>query len=231
MIVVLANPQDAAARALVERWGAAGARLMLPGDLSVAGWQHHVGCEGEDWAVVGGEPVKTREIRAVLTRLPMVREQDLSHIAADDRSYVASEMNAFLISWLTRIRGTVLNRPSASSLMGPSLSHERWLMLAAAAGIPVGAATYRAPRGVNVLSGASVTVVGDRCLGNVAPELGAQALRLAEHAGVELITVRFSAPDGDGRLTSVDLLVDLSSDAIADAVLARLTRFDKGKAS
>jgi len=46
MLVVLAHSHDAAARALVDRWRARDARLMVPRDLSLPGWCHYVGGRG-----------------------------------------------------------------------------------------------------------------------------------------------------------------------------------------
>jgi hypothetical protein len=151
-----------------------------------------------------------------------VRVQDLPYIAAEDREYVAAEMDAFLASWLTRLRCPVLNRPVATSLMGPNRSRERWLLLAASAGLRPAARRSLAPGGVPASATASVTVVGRRWMGAVAPELGAQAVCLAERAGVDLLTVQFDTAGRDAAFVCAELAIDVSSEEVADALLARL---------
>jgi hypothetical protein len=226
MLVVLAHPRDTAARALVDRWRSRDARLMVPGDLSVPGWRHHVGVQGDEWFVANGERLRADALRGVVTRLPAVRGQDLLHIAVEDREYVAAEMDAFLASWLMRLRCPVLNRPVATSLMGPNRSRERWLLLGAGAGLRPVARRAFAPGAAPALATAAVTVVGRRWIGAVAPELGAQALRLAERAGVELLTVQFDATDPDAAFVCADLAIDVSAEEVADALLVRLDAGD-----
>src|SRR5215204_1959203 len=222
MLVVLTHPNDAAARSLVYRWQSRGARLMVPRDLSQPGWRHYVGGCGEEWCVTSGERLRADALRGVVTRLPSVRVQDLPHIAAEDREYVAAEMDAFLASWLTRLRCPVLNRPVATSLLGPNRSRERWLLLAASAGLRPAVHRSRAPGRDPAPATAAVTVVGRRWVGAVAPELGAQAVCLAERAGVDLLTVQFDTRDRDAAFVCAELVIDVSSEEVADALLARL---------
>jgi len=222
MLVVLAHSHDAAARALVDRWRARDARLMVPRDLSLPGWCHYVGGRGEEWCVVNGERMRTDLVRGVVTRLPAIDVQDLPHIAVEDREYVAAEMTAFLASWLTRLRCPVLNRPVATSLMGPNRSRERWLLLGASAGLRPAVRCSVVPGRTPTYATAMVTVVGRRWVGAVAPELGAQAVRLAERAGVDLLTVQFETPSRDAAFVCADLAIDVSSGELADAVMARL---------
>ncbi|MBZ4422796.1 hypothetical protein [Myxococcus sp. RHSTA-1-4] len=216
MLVVLAHPRDEQARGLVVRWASEGARLLSLLDLSTPGWQHRVGGTGPELAVVGGEQVEVSTFRGVVTRLPGYLDSDLTHIAPEDRSYVASELNAFLASWLSRLPCPVLNRPTASSLMGPSLGLERWLSLAARCGLPLAAARRDlgdgSPRRV-----ASVTVVGRRWLGEVDAAVGEQAVRLAMAAGVELLTARFEGP----AFVSAELSIDVGAPAVAEVLLER----------
>jgi hypothetical protein len=222
MLVVLTSPHDAAARALVDRWRSRGARLMVPRDLSQPGWRHYVGGCGEEWFVINGERLRADVLRGVVTRLPSVRVRDLPHIAEEDREYVAAEMDAFLASWLTRLRCPVLNRPVATSLMGPNRTRERWLLLAASAGLRPAARRTLAPGGDRASATAAVTVVGRRWVGPVAPELGAQAVCLAERAGVDLLTVQFETPDRDAAFVCAELAIDVRSEEVADALRARL---------
>jgi len=70
--------------------------------------------------------------------------------------------------------------------------------------------------------GVMVTVVGDRCIGSIEPELATQAKRLAQAANVDLLTVTFSSSDAGADFLGASLWLDLASPAIADAILDHL---------
>lgn len=221
MLVVLAHPRDLAARAMADR-SPQSVCLMTPRDLSQPGWRHHVGGHGEEWCVVSGRPIPTTSLRGVITRIPCVSPADLTHIAVGDREYVAAEMTAFLASWLTRLRCPVMNRPDATSLMGPNRGRERWLLLAARAGLRPAERRYTAPGHDAALASATVTVIDQQWTGAVAPELGAQAVRLAERAGVDLLTVQFDSPDSDGAFVCAELTIELGSESVVNTLLERM---------
>lgn len=229
-IVVLAHPNDAAAARLVQRWRAQGALLMVPRDLSRAGWRMYVGGRGEEWFVAEDEPHRTAALRGVLTRLPGLEPGALPHLHPGDRDYVATEMTAFLIAWLSKLKCPVLNRPTASSMLGPNLACDRLPALAARSAIRMPMrATGVDGHGLLPFAAATVSVVGDRWFGDVPQALGVQALRLARTAGARLLTVQFDgvgepaegAGERDGAsLVGAELLVDVDRPDIADAVLA-----------
>jgi hypothetical protein len=242
MLLVLASRHDSAAATLVERWRELDARLLTCRDLSTAGWRF---CPHEPHlsrAVVGGQIVNCAEIAGVLTRLPSVLPDELPHIVAADRSYVAAEMNAFLTAWLSAIPCTVINRPTASCLMGPNWRQEQWVHAAARAGLRTRALKFLLKPGnrptesmrdssveasecvnnSNETDGVSpvlATVVGSRCFGAVDGKLAARALRLAAKAGVELLDVQFSSPDADASFVGAYLGTDISRAHVADALL------------
>ncbi len=205
MILVIAHAGDAIARRLATAWGA---RLITPRDLSTRGWRHFPVGGGDDVLGLAGGLVPAAAVRGVLTRLGAVTAADLAHIAVEDRDYVAAEMTAFLLSLLRALRCPVLNRPTASSLMGPGWTAPRWRAAAVAAGLGV------APEGTR---GEAVTVVGDRSFGSA--RLAGAAAALAIHAGLELLSARFTA---DGRFIDANPWSDLSDDAAA-VVRARLS--------
>ena len=141
MLVILANCGNRSAELLAERWSHLGARLLTPSDLSLEGWRVAYGTDDrrlDRWstAVVGGEVVPTDQITGVLTRLPAVFEHELMTVVPEDRAYVAAEMTAFLLAWLTQLPCPVLNRPTATGLSGPNWRRERWVAVAAQLGIP-----------------------------------------------------------------------------------------------
>jgi hypothetical protein len=227
MLLVLAGEHDLHARRLVAAWQEHGARLLTARDLSRPGWRLHVEDPGEDVAIVGAEPVPASALRGVITRLPSIWHADLLHVLEGDREYVAAEMTAFLSAFLTRLACPVVNRPSTVSLMGPSWTPERWIAAAARAGMkppwmtrhyppapPAEPPTFLLPPGA-----VELVVLGDRCLGVAAPELKAQACRLATSAGAKLLAVNFSGPGPDAHFISAHLYPDVSQPEIAGALL------------
>lgn len=235
MIVVFAAPQDAISRTLVESWRSHGAALLTSADLSEAGWRHYLPDVGRSTAVIEGRRVEVGQIDGVVVRWPGVFPEELGKIAPDDRAYVAAEMTAFLISWLSELKCPVLNRATSTCLMGPSWRLEEWLHAGGRLSIPVHPVTrsvvpselgfgYRPAAAHSVR--ATVTVVGERCVGDVHPHLAEHARRLAHFAGVDLLKVDFSSAERDGELLGADLWLDLSRKDISDAVLSLLLRGD-----
>jgi hypothetical protein len=212
-IAVLAHPRDASAARLVQAWQAHGARLLLPRDLSRPGWRMYVGGRGEEWFVAGEERLRVASLRGVLARLPAIEARDLDHLHEGDRDYAAAEMGAFLTAWLTALRCPVLNRPSASQLLGPQVGADHLPGLAARAGLSM---CTRLPLREQVCT---VSVVGTRCIGTPPAALARQALRIADAAGASLLTLQFDSAADDAALVSAEPLVDIDDPAIAQAVL------------
>ncbi|AFY34784.1 hypothetical protein [Calothrix sp. PCC 7507] len=225
MLVVVASRHDKAAEALVARWAVHGASLLTCEDLSVAGWRHYLSSPQDSTAVIGGQAMALEKITGVFTRLPCIFERELLHIVPDDRAYVAAEMNAFLISWLSQLPCPVLNRPTPTYLLGPAWRAEQWIYAAAQIGIPVRPRQRQVILSPNIVPqvlpkpSATVTVVGNRCLGAVDKTLAHYARNLADAAKVDLLTVHFS---GDEFL-GADLSTDTSTPEVADAIFEYLS--------
>ncbi|MGE5141395.1 MAG: hypothetical protein ACM3JD_18150 [Rudaea sp.] len=224
MILVLASRFDQAAAELVARWSEYGARLFTCRDLSSPGWSYSPGRESESVALVGGQAIPASEIGGIVVRLAGVSEREVPHIAEQDRAFVASEMNAFLIAWLSALHCPVLNRPCASGLLAPGWRDEQWMHAAAMLGIPVRPAwrlvslhTRASPPQQSVMI--ALTVVGERVIGSDDMALAAQAKRLAREANVDLLTLRFDNAAGEPRFYSAEPLADLDAHDAADAVL------------
>ena len=98
------------------------------GDLSTTGWRQASPQVGSGTAVVGGRQISVRDIMGVLTRLPSIGCQDLEHVAASERTYVAAETTAFLLWWLSILPCPVLNRPEPPSLSAPCWTQERLVL-------------------------------------------------------------------------------------------------------
>lgn len=233
MHVVVASRSDQTAQALAGRWAAhhgCDVALLTCAGLSVAGWSHRVGAPDQTIAVLEGRQLRSIAIDGVLTRLAYVTPDELPHIAASDRAYVAQEMTAFLLSWLSSLACPVLNPPWPDCLAGPGWTQERWLLLAGQLGIPVQPLTRQAvwadepPSAPSALPAlpARASVAGGGCFGAVDPALADHALRLASASGARMLNVYFSSPGADARLVGVDLWPDVSSPEIGDAALAYL---------
>jgi hypothetical protein len=228
MLLLLASRHDEVARSLAARWAADDAALLTPRGLSLGGWRHHLGSPQDSAAVIDGRPVPVEELTGVLTRLWCVGVQDLPHIVPEDREYVSIEMSAFLTSWLSSLKCPVLNRPTATCLVGPNWQPEEWAHRAARLGIPVRPIERRSALGMEPVppraseGRATVTVVGERCLGAKDETLRLHARRLAAHAGVGLLDVYFDGDDARASFAGVSLWPDIGSPDIADAILEHL---------
>lgn len=99
---------DRAARDIVDEWAAHDAALLSCEDFSTAGWRHRLGDRRASRAVVSGAVVPESDIHGVLVRRQWILDLELAHIEESDREYVAAEMNAFLVSWLTNLACPVL---------------------------------------------------------------------------------------------------------------------------
>jgi hypothetical protein len=232
MIVILASRYDAHARRLKDRWARVGAHLLTCEDLSVSGWRYPVAHPGNSYAVISRLEVKQSDITGVLTRLPWVWESELADIRAADRAFVAAEMSAFLVCWLSGLRCPILNRPMANCLSGPGWSGEQWNVAASRAGMrtsPLRRGATVKPASVaraEVIPGREdvfVTVVGKHCFGVANETLKEQALRLANLAGVDFLAVQFSSEEPN-TFIGVNTFPDIEDDVIADAVLSYLER-------
>lgn len=226
MLVVVSSRHDQAAQTLVARQGLDRVALLTCEDLSVPGWRYYLAAAGTSVAVIGGREVALEEITGVVTRMPCVSELELLDIVPADRPYVAAEMTAFLLSWLSTLRCPVINRPSPTSLSGPYWRPEQWAYVASQIGMRVQPVYRRvAFAGVSmppVPESTTVTVVGERCLGQVDTTVMAGARRLARAANVEMLAVHVSGSDSDAIFLGADPLPDLASQETVDAILEYL---------
>jgi hypothetical protein len=225
MLLIIAEKQDHSARWLAERWSRFGAEFLSPSDMSLPGWRHHVAAASEDIAVINRQTVLVEKIAGVLTRLPYVSEHELMHIVPADRAYVAAEMTAFLLSWLSGLNCPLLNRPTPTCLSGCNWRSEQWVYLANLLSIPAipvrRHAKYLedATTKNSIDSFDTVTVIGECCIGTTDERQSAYARRLAAAAGVDLLAVHFRSVGGEPRLLSADLWPDITSTEVADTML------------
>jgi hypothetical protein len=222
MIIVLADAADQPAQRIVARWSAHDAILMTPTDLSRPGWRLELGRPSRWTAVLGERRIGDADpLLGVLTCLAAVEPGALCGIVAEDRGYVAAEMTAFLVSWLTELRCTLVNRPSPGCLTGPGWRPQEWTRVAAELGIPVAAPTAEryGPPGT---APCVVTVAGSACLGAPSALLAERAHRLAGAAGLGLASVTFDASVAEAPFLAAWPGGDLDDPEVAAGLLAAL---------
>jgi hypothetical protein len=218
VIVIVAREQDEAARLLVERWQHSAAALMTPRDLSRRGWVHRCDAPLRGRAVVSGAVVPVSEIAGVVTLLGAVHHHDVPYIVDADRSYVASEMRAFLLAWLDTLPCRMLNRPTPMSLSGCGWTPERWGLAAAALGIPTAPISGPRPAVIDLPDAVEVTYVGGRTFDAPSPRVAGWVRGLASVANSATLTARF-VNGAHPRLQSVSVVPDLARAEVADAAL------------
>ena len=110
-------------------------RCIRPADFCAPGWSHFVAAPGHSGAIaIGGSVIPEQEVTGVLTRTPWVTRYELPQIDEADRDYVATEVSAFLLSWLASRDCPVVNWPTPGCLTGPPWGKLQWSAAAAAAG-------------------------------------------------------------------------------------------------
>jgi hypothetical protein len=224
VIVIVAHPSDDRAWTLAARWAEHDARVMTSRDLSTPGWSYRLDHEGTaTTAVIDGRVAAAEDIAGVLTCVPAVTADELRHVVPEDRAYVAAEMTALMVAWLSCLECPVMNQPTPDSLMGPAWHPAQWLHAAGGLGISVRPLQRRVRRAAPAAPVAAesdlvpVVVVGDAAFGAADAASRDCARRLAAAAGVDLLTAYFA----DARLAAVEPAVDIARDDIADAILAR----------
>jgi hypothetical protein len=231
VLVIVGSVHDASALRMAHDWAPFNAALLSCRDLSSKGWCYWPADRSNSRAVVDGKVVAERDIRGVLIRRPWIMEAELTHISAADREYVAAEMNAFLVSWLSSLECPVLNRPKGVCLCGPNWSPAQWVHAAAAAGIAVKPARAKAgtsgAKGPGSQSVTEVVVVGELCFGAANGTQAEAAKRLAQISRTPFLAVRFASAKGSQLFLSATAMPALSNPEIANAardyLLARPT--------
>jgi len=227
VLVVVGSRHDPDACEIVQQWEHWGAALLSCEDLSASGWRYSPSDRAASRAVVSGQVIPDTAIRGVLVRRPWVLQQELTHIAPADREFVAAEMSAFLLAWLSQLPCRVLNRPRGTSLCGPNWQPQQWAHMAANVGFQVEPIRWQVPAGARAkgeetsyLAPQSVeaVVVGDRCLGDVSDDQATHATKLAAAAGVSLLAVCFAHANGRSRFVAANAMPNLKDPRVADAV-------------
>jgi len=223
MWLVLAHASDRTARELTERWPHA-CRLVTPADVCAEGWALEIddAAAGPPGAALPGV------VRGVVTRLGGIGPADLAGVHVTDRGYAAAELAAFLLAWLDDCPVPVISRPEPGSLNGPAWSAAQWALAAHLADLAVlplrlGSSLESAgdsPGADDVPpDDVTVTVIGDRVIGDVHPRLSQGAARLAHAAGTRLLGVTFDGREAESRFAGASVCPALpprAAEALAD---------------
>jgi hypothetical protein len=238
MLLVLCDENDVSAL-----WaaGALRARGLSPtvltgADLAAAQrWEHRVGMGtvGCEIVLCNGVVLRSREVHAVLNRLPTVPWTWQRHIGGADRDYAIQEMYAFYLSWLHGLPGRKLNPPTPQGLCGNPRHPSVWAALAARAGLPMSPFRQTSEDDPELHwretppSAATLHVVGARVVGpqSLVQSHEQACLRLSRAAGAPLLGVDFlSNPDGVWRMAHASIMPNLSCNGneLADALAEEL---------
>jgi len=214
MLLVLGSALDSEPSRLTRCWRRAGRQVAIvtPADLSRPGWRLRCGRPAESTAALAEGVLAGPDIDGIVSALAVVWPYDLPHIAEIDRAYVAQEMSAFLLAWLSELACPVIDRPTAVSLAGCGRSAFEWAAIADQQGL----------RAEPLWSGETVgvTVVGGRAAdGSCDGTLAAAAATIAAAAGRSLVTLRFASGAASPTLVGADARPEVGHEAAADALL------------
>jgi hypothetical protein len=238
VLLVLASRSDRGAATLASGWAAQDAQLITPASLSQPGWVWNRRSAKDSFLAVEGGRHPIRAVTGVVSFMPVVDPGELDHIVVDDRTYIASEMTAFLVAWLSWLSDEgipVLNRPTPFSLTGPALHPEQWLQAAARAGLPIEPAHRRVSPGPGLVAEPvpaailAYPVIDGACLpasdGTRLPEaLRDGVCRLADAVGASMLTAAFVESEGALRFSGGFPTVDGSRAEVADAIASLIAR-------
>ena len=222
MILLLASQFDQQVLRLAECWAKHEACVLTARDLSREGWVFSADVPDRWIGMAGDRIFDASDLTGVLNCLPEVNEQELGHIVPEDRTYVAAEMNAFLLSWQSRLSCPIINRPTPGCLFGPAWKMEKWVLTAAALGIPV-LSMERSSRQAQAVPAKAleetlaVTVIGDTVIADDT-ETGRWAKLLARAARMTAATFYFRSPS-QPDFVGVNLRPDLDNHVVRDALL------------
>jgi hypothetical protein len=209
-VIVLLPTYDSSQQVFFSQSDRYNVKTLTAKDLSSSGWYYDDSDEKNSRCVIGSEILVENDIDGVITRLPTITEDQLPHIIADDRAYLASEMTAFLLAWLSSLSCPMLNRPTANCLSGPYRRPEQWAHCASKMGLPVVEHVQSVNHGARNISSpsegpATVVVIGDRYVGDVHPRLASCAGKIARASGVDFLAVDFTHQGQDARFIGAGL--------------------------
>jgi hypothetical protein len=208
--------------------------VLQSADLCAVGWRFDPGIPSDARLVADGAVHRVSELDAIVCALPLITPAGVPFVHEEDRAYVAAELTALLTAVLATARCPVLNPPHGGCLSGPGWPPETWAVLARKVGVPTWPLRrgsepnphpppWRTPSAEAAEPDAVVTVCGRHVVERDADGvLVDRARRLAESAGVPLLTTTFRQHAGVPLLTGVLPMPDLGRPGLAAAVTRHL---------
>jgi hypothetical protein len=187
LVIVSSSARRPLGPALIDLPDNSEVEVLEPCGLSLPGWTHDPENPREDRLVVGGAVHPVGRLTAVITALDAVQPVDLPHVRAEDREFVASEMTAFLRSWLQVLACPVLDHPTALALSGAAGDRAVWSKAAAALSVADRQATPMPSTRTR-----TITVVAGKIVGPAPEPATAIALALAQSAKVTAARLTFA---------------------------------------
>ena len=201
---------------------------------SAVKWAHRIGSGGATIEIVlrDGRVLSDSPPTAVLNRLSFVPTANLQCAIESDYEYAVQETHALYLSWLTALKGLVVNRPSPQGLGGNLRHPSAWIALARGVGLPVApwiqsdddnpnVAWQPRPGGLTAFAVGKTMVIPPGLSSDLAPD----CLALARKAGAVLVGVDF-APRATGgwEMTGASPMPNLllGGAPLADALAALL---------
>ena len=198
MIVVVGSAHDRVAASLVKAWPSAG--LLSAEDLTSPGWVWGSDDDARQW-IVNGRTVNDTQITGVFVRRSTVYPEELLSTHPQDRSYLASEIQAFLVAVLASTKALVVNPVRNGSLGEETLRPEIWGRFAVNAGLSLRPFKLSSKPGrERPLKLKSVDVVGDQALGDLPEQYRTRSKTLVQQLGLYWARCVF---DGNYRLLTV----------------------------
>lgn len=202
MIVFLCNPDDITARMFVaklRRRHGVDAQIITPQELVYAPDMQHL-LDGPE--VYSAVTLKTHgmldsaSITGLVNRVDFLPDAHLVTVSPTDRTYMQQELLAIWSSWISALPCPVINRPTATSMVGPVYHPAIWHHYAAAVGLPVAQMTYNTdlPDPVTPVPLQSVIVCQGTCYNALLPtDLFSACSELAAYVGLDMVELFFGS--------------------------------------
>jgi hypothetical protein len=204
MFIILTSSHDRVLADILRQSGISEIGMLTCRDLSVPGWNLYLQDVEKSTAVIEGKLIKLEEIKGIWNRLPFVTEHELDHILPSERKYIASEMMAFLVAWLSLLRCPMINIPTPTCLSGPNWNQLQWACAAFRTGISIYPLFYYLSNNNSRFEGqkdseymTTVTVIGRRCFGSDDKELLNKTKCLANLSDTDFLSVTFNRCKND----------------------------------
>ena len=228
MILIISNYLDDTAGELLKLFPAGKASLFTSQHLSSRGIAAYSNQFNNSYVTIEENSLSVESITGVITLIPSIFPWELIQIEKEDREYVAGEMTAFMIYFLSCLRCPKLNPPSPSCLSGFNWRQEHWIKKAFELRIPVKPIEISSREKIktNYLDAEIITIIiiGNQFCGQDNELLISYAFHLARHTGMKLLQVNFIKYSNDETyFLSASQFPDLDNNSVMEAMVDYFT--------